>query len=174
MSAPGELAGVLRSGAELERAGLSGFSAIRAGTPVSASAIDAHAGVPGCGVGDVGTMVMVLGTSGCFMVNSKHQRRVPGICGVVKGGILPGLYGYETGMSALGDTFEWARALTGETFASLDAAALREPKGSGGLACFPFFFILALQMCRVRCFRTGARLGGRCHLSYLLPQVLSL
>ena len=61
--------GGLRDHAELAEIGLGGFSAIPAGTPISAAAIDAHAGVPGAGVGGTGTMVMVLGTSGYVFIN---------------------------------------------------------------------------------------------------------
>jgi len=32
---------------------------------------------------------------------------VPGMCGVVDGGIIPGLYGYEAGQSGVGDIFGW-------------------------------------------------------------------
>ena len=32
---------------------------------------------------------------------------IPGICGIVKGAILPGFYGIEAGQSAVGDIFKW-------------------------------------------------------------------
>src|SRR6478609_2413675 len=32
---------------------------------------------------------------------------VPGMCGVVEGGIVAGLYGYEAGQSGVGDIFAW-------------------------------------------------------------------
>ena len=32
---------------------------------------------------------------------------VPGICGVVEDGMIPGLYGYEAGQSCCGDHFKW-------------------------------------------------------------------
>jgi len=32
---------------------------------------------------------------------------VPGACGVVKDGVIPGCYGYEAGQSAVGDIFGW-------------------------------------------------------------------
>ena len=41
----------------------------------------------------------------------RHERRrlaeVPGMCGVVDGGITPGLLGYEAGQSGVGDIFGW-------------------------------------------------------------------
>src|SRR5258705_3324917 len=81
--APGERAGLL-SDAAAELLGL------RAGIPVSAAIIDAHAGVPGAGVASPSTMVMVMGTSSCHMMNSRIEQLVPGVAGVVEDGILPG------------------------------------------------------------------------------------
>ncbi len=77
------------------------------GTPVSAPIIDAHAAVPGCGVGEPGKMVIILGTSGCHMMLGEKEVLVPGIQGVVWEGILPGFYGYEAGQAAMGDLFAW-------------------------------------------------------------------
>ena len=48
---------------------------LREGTPVAASTVDAHAGVPGVGVGEAGTLVMVMGTSGCYMLNHRMLPR---------------------------------------------------------------------------------------------------
>lgn len=83
------------------------------GTPISAAIIDAHAGVPGVGAASEGTMVMVVGTSSCHMLNSKENCFIPGVAGVVKDGILPGYYGYETGQAAVGDAFDWLRKCLG-------------------------------------------------------------
>jgi L-ribulokinase len=52
-------------------------------------------------------MVMVLGTSTCHLVLGREQRIVEGMCGVVEGGIVPGLFGYEAGQSGVGDIFAW-------------------------------------------------------------------
>ena len=38
---------------------------------------------------------------------SKTVADIPGICGIVKGAILPGYYGIEAGQSAVGDIFKW-------------------------------------------------------------------
>ena len=77
------------------------------GTAVAAATIDAHAAVPGVGVTEPGRMVMILGTSACHMLLSETERLVPGISGVVADGILPGLFGYESGQAGVGDLFEW-------------------------------------------------------------------
>jgi L-ribulokinase len=131
--APGESAGGLSS-EMAKRFGL------KPGTPVSAAVIDAHAGVPGAGAAEPGTLVMVMGTSSCHMLNSESEILLPGVAGVVKGGILPGLYGYETGQAAVGDAFDWLRRITGQKdFTRLSEAAARLPAGSDGVLCLDWF-----------------------------------
>lgn len=113
---------------------------LRAGTPVSAAIIDAHAGVPGAGAAEPGTLVMVLGTSSCHMLNSEKGRSVPGVAGVVRDGILPGFFGYETGQAAVGDAFDWLRKFTGQPdFAALGHEAAALPPGADGVRCMDWF-----------------------------------
>ncbi len=131
--APGVAAGGLIS-AMAKKLGL------REGIPVSAAIIDAHAGVPGAGAAESGTLVMVMGTSSCHMLNSEVERSVPGIAGVVKDGILPGFFGYETGQAAVGDAFDWLRKLTGRRdFAALGREAAALPPGAEGVMCVDWF-----------------------------------
>jgi L-ribulokinase len=52
-------------------------------------------------------MVMIMGTSICHMVLGSEEHLVPGICGYVEDGIIPGLFGYEAGQSCVGDHFAW-------------------------------------------------------------------
>ena len=107
---------------------------LNAGTPVSAAIIDAHAGVPGAGVSEPDTLVMVLGTSSCHMLNSRVEKLVPGVAGVVAGGILPGYFGYETGQASVGDAFDWLRRLCGaKDFDRLDRRAGDLPPGADGV-----------------------------------------
>lgn len=106
------------------------------GIAVSAAVIDAHAGVPGAGAAEPDTLVMVLGTSSCHMLNSRSEKLLPGVAGVVDGGILPGLFGYETGQAAVGDAFDWLRRLTGQRdFSWLDRQAANLPPGAEGVLC---------------------------------------
>jgi len=77
------------------------------GTAVAAGNVDAHVAVPACTVTGPGKMVMIMGTSICHMVCGTKELNVPGQCGVVEDGILPGLYGFEAGQSAVGDIFAW-------------------------------------------------------------------
>jgi L-ribulokinase len=131
--APGEAAGEL-SPTQAKRLGL------RAGVPVSAAVIDAHAGVPGAGAAEPGTLVMVMGTSSCHMLNAMENRYVPGVAGIVEGGILPGLVGYETGQAAVGDAFDWLRRLVRQRgFSALDSAASSVLPGSEGVRCVDWF-----------------------------------
>jgi L-ribulokinase len=108
---------------------------LREGTPVSTAIIDAHSGVPGAGASEPGTLVMVLGTSSCHMLNTEVARNVPGIPGVMNG-ILPGFYGYETGQTAVGDAFDWLRRLVGKNnFDALSREAALLPPGANGVRC---------------------------------------
>ena len=80
------------------------------GTAVAIATADAHAAVPAAGVSEVGRMVIIMGTSNCHMVLSTEERIVPGICGCVEDGIIPGFFGYEAGQSCVGDHFAWFMA----------------------------------------------------------------
>lgn len=113
---------------------------LREGTPVSTAIIDAHAGVPGAGAAEPGTLVMVLGTSSCHMLNSEQNRTVPGVAGIVRDGILPGYYGYETGQAAVGDAFDWLRRLSGAAdFKRLSKEAEEIAPGAEGVTCVDWF-----------------------------------
>ncbi|MGH9506893.1 MAG: ribulokinase [Terriglobales bacterium] len=80
---------------------------LTAGTAVAVGNVDAHAAVPACGVTTAGKMVMVMGTSTCHLLLGTEQKPVEGMCGVVRDGVVPGLWGYEAGQSAVGDIFGW-------------------------------------------------------------------
>ncbi len=77
------------------------------GTAVAVANVDAHVSVPAATVVEPGRMVMIMGTSTCHMVLGTEQKIVPGMCGVVEDGIIPGLFGYEAGQSCVGDHFAW-------------------------------------------------------------------
>ncbi len=78
-----------------------------AGTPVAIGNVDAHTAVPACTVTAPGAMVMIMGTSICHLVLGTERQMVEGMCGVVEDGVVPGLWGYEAGQSAVGDIFAW-------------------------------------------------------------------
>ncbi|MHB0857243.1 MAG: ribulokinase [Anaerolineae bacterium] len=80
---------------------------LREGTAVAVANVDAHVSVPAATIVEPATMVMIMGTSTCHMVMDSKQKIVPGMCGVVEDGIIPGLFGYEAGQSCVGDHFAW-------------------------------------------------------------------
>ena len=81
---------------------------LKEGTCVSTAMPDGHCAGTAVGLSRAGDMFAVLGTSGCFMTVGEHDVTVPGICGTVKDGIVPGFYGHEAGLCSLGDHFAFA------------------------------------------------------------------
>jgi L-ribulokinase len=106
---------------------------LKSGIPVSAAIIDAHAGVPGAGVAAPSTLVMVMGTSSCHMMNSRIEAMAPGIAGVVEDGILPGYFGYETGQASVGDAFAWLVRTFNLSHQALNRQAAELGPGCGGV-----------------------------------------
>jgi L-ribulokinase len=91
-------------------------------------------------------MVLIMGTSTCHVMNSATLAEVPGMCGVVDGGIVAGHFGYEAGQTGVGDLFAWLaehgtppayheeaarRGLSVHDLLSAEAAA--QPPGAHGL-----------------------------------------
>lgn len=83
------------------------WTGLRPGAAVAVANVDAHAAVPAATVNEPGRMVIIMGTSNCHMVLGTEERIVPGMCGYVQDGIIPGFYGYEAGQSCVGDHFAW-------------------------------------------------------------------
>lgn len=83
------------------------WTGLKAGTAVAIANVDAHVSVPAATVTEPGRMVAIMGTSICHMVLGGEERLVPGICGYVEDGIIPGLFGFEAGQSGVGDIFAW-------------------------------------------------------------------
>ncbi len=98
------------------------------GIPIAIGEMDVHYGAIGSGVRE-GTLVKVIGTSTCdcgVVSADKVVPDIPGICGIVKGAILPGFYGIEAGQSAVGDIFKWWVEVVCQGDASLHAELTRE------------------------------------------------
>jgi L-ribulokinase len=83
------------------------WTGLRPGTAVAVANVDAHVSVPAATVTEPGTMVMIMGTSICHIVLGDRPATVEGMCGVVEDGVIPGLFGFEAGQSAVGDIFAW-------------------------------------------------------------------
>jgi L-ribulokinase len=77
------------------------------GIAVAVGNVDAHVTSPAAQAIEPGQMLAVMGTSTCHVMNGDELAEVPGMCGVVRGGITPGLWGYEAGQTGVGDIFGW-------------------------------------------------------------------
>ena len=116
------------------------------GIAVAVANVDAHVAVPAANAVQPGQMVLIMGTSTCHIMNGETLAEVPGMCGVVDGGVSPGLYGYEAGQSGVGDIFAWfvkngvpselhdaARASGMDVHAYLTSQAQTQQPGEHGL-----------------------------------------
>ena len=77
------------------------------GTPVATPVIDAPASMPALGLCEDGTLMMILGTSAVYLVNSREGKNISGINGCVKNGVIEGLYTYEAAQATCGDHLDW-------------------------------------------------------------------
>jgi L-ribulokinase len=98
IGALGALAGTLNEQA-------AAWTGLPVGTPVAVGNVDAHVTAAAGNALRPGQMVAIMGTSTCHVMNGAELRVVPGMCGVVDGGIVSGLWGYEAGQSGVGDIF---------------------------------------------------------------------
>jgi L-ribulokinase len=137
----GECAGRLTSQA-------AAWTGLPEGIAVAVANVDAHVSAPASTVTETGTLVAIMGTSTCHIILADSAPVIPGACGVVRDGVIPGLFGYEAGQSAVGDIFGWfvehcvpplyherarARGISVHEVLEEEAAAL-EPGQSGLLA----------------------------------------
>ncbi|HXT37148.1 MAG TPA: ribulokinase, partial [Chloroflexota bacterium] len=130
--------------------GLTESMAARLGLPpgiaVAVANVDAHVTAPAVKLTAPGRMLMIMGTSTCHILVGNELRTVEGMCGVVDGGVIPGLYGYEAGQSGVGDIFAWfvdhavpaeyfeaARAAGQDIHKHLELEAAKQTPGESGL-----------------------------------------
>ncbi|MFI2651663.1 ribulokinase [Micromonospora fulviviridis] len=113
------------------------WTGLPAGIAVAAGNVDAHVTAASAQALAPGHLVAIMGTSTCHVVNGTELAEVPGMCGVVEGGLSPGAWGYEAGQSGVGDIFGWfvehaapAGAASHERLSELAAA---QPVGAHGL-----------------------------------------
>jgi L-ribulokinase len=83
------------------------WTGLTEGIAVAVGNVDAHVTAPAAQAIEPGQMVMIMGTSTCHVMNGTTLAEVPGMCGVVEGGIVEGSWGYEAGQSGVGDIFAW-------------------------------------------------------------------
>ncbi|MEU7904639.1 ribulokinase [Actinoplanes sp. NPDC049118] len=105
------------------------------GIAVAVGNVDAHVTSAAAQALEPGRLVAIMGTSTCHVVNGDTAVDVPGMCGVVDGGIVAGLWGYEAGQSGVGDIFAaYLRHLAPEfTHERLTELAARQRPGEHGL-----------------------------------------
>jgi L-ribulokinase len=84
-----------------------GWTGLPEGIAVAVGNVDAHVTAPAAQAIEPGQMLMIMGTSTCHVMNGDELAEVPGMCGVVDGGIVPGRWGYEAGQTGVGDIFAW-------------------------------------------------------------------
>ncbi|WP_371400575.1 ribulokinase [Kribbella sp. NBC_00662] len=99
--------GQLGSAAGTLTAEASEWTGLPTGIAVAVGNVDAHVTAPAAQAVDPGQMVAIMGTSTCHVMSADALREVPGMCGVVDGGIIAGRWGYEAGQSGVGDIFGW-------------------------------------------------------------------
>jgi L-ribulokinase len=123
-----------------------GWTGLPEGIAVAVGNVDAHVTAPAARAVQPGQLVAIMGTSTCHVMNSDVLAEVPGMCGVVDGGIVAGSYGYEAGQSGVGDIFAWfvnnqvparyerAAAEAGQSVHEyLTGLAAQQPPGAHGL-----------------------------------------
>jgi L-ribulokinase len=117
-----------------------GWTGLPEGTAVAVGNVDAHVTAAAADAVRPGQMVAIMGTSTCHIMPSDRLAEVPGMCGVVKDGIVPGLWGYEAGQSAVGDIFAWYVENFGTAgHEELTALAEKQAVGQHGLVALDWF-----------------------------------
>jgi L-ribulokinase len=109
------------------------WTGLRPGIAVAVGNVDAHVTAPAARAIDPGQLLMIMGTSTCHVMNGDHLAEVPGMCGVVRDGIVPGLYGYEAGQTGVGDCFAWVVDMAGGEHERLSEIAGAQEVGAHGL-----------------------------------------
>ncbi|PRX55662.1 L-ribulokinase [Nonomuraea fuscirosea] len=133
LAALGDLAGRLTARA-------AAWTGLPEGVAVAVGNVDAHVTAAAADAVRPGQMVAIMGTSTCHIMPSDQLAEVPGMCGVVRDGIVPGLWGYEAGQSAVGDIFAWYVDNFGaDGHERLTALAAKQPVGGHGLVALDWF-----------------------------------
>jgi len=113
---------------------------------------DSEVAACGAGIAEAGRMIIVMGTSTCHQMMSYNKTAFDGVGAVVKDGMVPGMYAYESGQPAVGDIFEWyadnlaaeeykeqARAKGIHLLKLMDQKASELKAGASGLVALDWF-----------------------------------
>ena len=80
---------------------------LREDVAVATGTIDGHTSLVAMGAMEKGDAALVVGTSNVVTVQMERMCELEGICGVVKDGLAPGVYGLEGGQGCTGDMLDW-------------------------------------------------------------------
>ena len=127
-----------------------GWTGLPEGIAVAVANVDAHVTAPAAKAIAPGQLVAIMGTSTCHVMNGERLAEVPGMCGVVRGGITAGSWGYEAGQTGVGDIFGWFvdhavpaeyrdRAGVGGVHELLTELAAAQPVGAHGLVALDWW-----------------------------------
>lgn len=83
------------------------LSGLAVGTKVVTPMIDAHVPLISLGITKPNTLMMVLGTSGCYIVNDIDRKEISGIYGSCSNAVIPNLCTYEAPLACFGDQLDW-------------------------------------------------------------------
>ena len=86
---------------------MAALTGLKPGTAVAIATVDAHVAVPAVGITGEGELLAIMGTSTCHILLGNEEKQVPGMCGVVEDGVMPGYFGFEAGQCCVGDSFQW-------------------------------------------------------------------
>lgn len=100
IAAPGEPVGTLHPSMAQELGLLEN-------TIVTAGQMDGYAALPGVGIADEGTLMMMIGTSTADMILGREWMDIPGVCAAMEDANLPGFTNYAAGQACVGDMFKW-------------------------------------------------------------------
>ncbi|MBQ1074923.1 ribulokinase [Micromonospora sp. C31] len=130
-----------RAGALSARA--AAWTGLPEGVAVAVGNVDAHVTAAAAQALEPGRLVAIMGTSTCHVVNGTRPAEVPGMCGVVDGGISSGAWGYEAGQSGVGDIFAWfvrhAAPAGTDSHERLTELAAAQPVGAHGLVALDWW-----------------------------------
>ncbi|MEV0729639.1 ribulokinase [Polymorphospora sp. NPDC050346] len=136
LMAMGERAGSLTARA-------AAWTGLPEGIAVAVGNVDAHVTAASAQALEPGHLVAIMGTSTCHVVNGTGLGEVPGMCGVVEGGLSPGMWGYEAGQSGVGDIFGWfvehAAPVGVASHERLSELAAAQPVGAHGLVALDWW-----------------------------------
>ncbi len=115
------------------------LSGLAVGTKVVCPMIDAHSPMLALGITEPGTLMAVLGTSGCYIVHDTEQKSITGVSGSSVSSVIPDLCTYEAPLACFGDHLAWFTNLCGQSHKQLTASASQLKIGESGLVALNWF-----------------------------------